>query len=88
MSSEAVSSDAFSLHDALEPQVKTYVAMNYYDLRRKVLLGLPNELPEILLALECSSSINGDFLIKGFQRSRSPVDAVKLIEELERRCKK
>lgn len=67
-------------------EIKSYVVMNYYDLRRKVSLGLPNNLSEIRSELKCRKNISNDYLINKFRLTTNPMDAVKFIEELEVKC--
>lgn len=83
---QANDSKDFALEEALSSEVKSYVIMNYYDLRRKVLLGLSNNLSEIRLELKCPKSITNSDLINKFRLTESPMDAVKLLEELDDKC--
>lgn len=74
----------------IAPNVKTFIVLNYYDLKREVNSYSPNKLDEVLLELnggECYPFDKDHFLAQ-FSETNDPIEAVRLIEEIEVLCSK
>jgi len=69
----------------LEPKVKKYVVLNYYDLKRNVSnTALFND---ILFEIGCrQGQINQKDFLSKYKSTTTPIEAVRLIERIEKKC--
>jgi hypothetical protein len=71
----------------LSPQVKSYVVLKYYDLKREAVLAKPKMLDEVLLELNCKyGQFNKSDFLSQFSQTNGPIEAVRLIEKIELLC--
>lgn len=71
----------------LAPEVKKYIVLNYYDLKRNVSSTNSNLFNDILLEIGCGQGEidQKDFLSK-YNNTATPIEAVRLIERIEVLC--
>ena len=73
----------------LAPKVKSFVVLNYYDLKREASLYSPDKINEILFELNCKQNqVDKSLFLTQFSETKDPIEAVRLIEEIELLCSK
>jgi hypothetical protein len=73
----------------LDPKIKSFVVLDYYDLKREASSANPAKLNEILLELNCEDhQFNKNQFLVLWGKTENPIDAVRLIEKIEVSCSK
>ena len=78
-----------SIFKDLDPKVKSFVVLNYYNLMRESKMANPVKLNEIILELDCKNGqFNKENFLNLFAKTKDPIAAVRLIEKIEALCSK
>jgi len=77
------------IFEDLAPKVKSFVVLNYYDLKREANSYNPDKLDEILMELSCEDDqLDKVHFLTQFSETNDPIEAVRLIEKIEVLCPK
>ena len=78
-----------NIFEDLDPKVKSFVVLNYYDLMRELKVKKPVKLNEIMHELDCKNGqFNKENFLNLFAKTKDPIAAVRLIEKIEVLCSK